>query len=163
MQTLFLYASVVLIWGTTWAAIPYQLGTVPVPLSVGYRFVIAAVSLYAYAVITRRRLAVPLDMLQLHGQEGPERVAEVKARFGLPVMKAVGVPELAAVLSGKSDLDTAIAAGQRATRRYAKRQLTWFRNQPPPSAVPRIVIREQYSQRCWGHFSNFIRRSVLTV
>jgi phosphoribosylanthranilate isomerase len=34
---------------------------------------------------------VPLDMLQLHGRETPERVAEVRARFGLPVMKAVGV------------------------------------------------------------------------
>jgi phosphoribosylanthranilate isomerase len=35
--------------------------------------------------------AVPLDMLQLHGSETPARVAEVKARYGLPVMKAVGV------------------------------------------------------------------------
>jgi phosphoribosylanthranilate isomerase len=35
--------------------------------------------------------AVPLDMLQLHGSETPERVAAVKARFGLPVMKAMGV------------------------------------------------------------------------
>jgi phosphoribosylanthranilate isomerase len=35
--------------------------------------------------------AVPLDMLQLHGRETPERVAEVKARHGLPVMKAIGV------------------------------------------------------------------------
>ncbi|MDF0602836.1 phosphoribosylanthranilate isomerase [Psychromarinibacter sp. C21-152] len=35
--------------------------------------------------------AVPLDMLQLHGSESPERVAAVKARYGLPVMKAVGV------------------------------------------------------------------------
>lgn len=34
---------------------------------------------------------VPLDMLQLHGSESPERVTEVKARYGLPVMKAVGV------------------------------------------------------------------------
>lgn len=34
---------------------------------------------------------VPLDMLQLHGAESAERVAEVRARFGLPVMKAVGV------------------------------------------------------------------------
>lgn len=39
--------------------------------------------------------AVPLDMLQLHGKESPERVAEIKARFGLPVMKAVGVAEAA--------------------------------------------------------------------
>ena len=36
---------------------------------------------------------VPLDMLQLHGRESPERVAEVKARYGLPVMKAVGIAD----------------------------------------------------------------------
>ncbi|WIY27454.1 phosphoribosylanthranilate isomerase [Parasedimentitalea psychrophila] len=36
---------------------------------------------------------VPLDMLQLHGVESPERVAEVKARYGLPVMKAIGVAD----------------------------------------------------------------------
>ena len=36
---------------------------------------------------------VPLDMLQLHGCETPERVAEVKARYGLPVMKAVGIAD----------------------------------------------------------------------
>lgn len=41
--------------------------------------------------------AVPLDMLQLHGKESPARVAEVKARYGLPVMKAVG-------LSARADL-----------------------------------------------------------
>ncbi|RMA41256.1 phosphoribosylanthranilate isomerase [Rhodophyticola porphyridii] len=34
---------------------------------------------------------VPLDMLQLHGAETPARVAEIKARYGLPVMKAVGI------------------------------------------------------------------------
>jgi phosphoribosylanthranilate isomerase len=37
--------------------------------------------------------AVPLDMLQLHGDETPERVQEVKLRYGLPVMKAVGVAD----------------------------------------------------------------------
>jgi phosphoribosylanthranilate isomerase len=37
--------------------------------------------------------AVPLDMLQLHGHESPERVSELRARYGLPVMKAVGVAE----------------------------------------------------------------------
>jgi phosphoribosylanthranilate isomerase len=36
---------------------------------------------------------VPLDLLQLHGAETPERVAAVRARFGLPVMKAVGVAD----------------------------------------------------------------------
>ena len=39
--------------------------------------------------------AMAPDMLQLHGKESPERVAEVKARYGLPVMKAIGVAEAA--------------------------------------------------------------------
>lgn len=38
---------------------------------------------------------VPLDMLQLHGSETPERVAEIRARYGLPVMKAIAVAEAA--------------------------------------------------------------------
>ncbi len=37
--------------------------------------------------------AVPLDMLQLHGHESPDRVAQIRARYGLPVMKAVGVAD----------------------------------------------------------------------
>ena len=37
--------------------------------------------------------AVPLDMLQLHGHETPERVADIRARFAMPVMKAVRVAE----------------------------------------------------------------------
>lgn len=36
---------------------------------------------------------VPLDMLQLHGHETPARVAEIKARYGLPVMKVIGVAD----------------------------------------------------------------------
>jgi phosphoribosylanthranilate isomerase len=39
--------------------------------------------------------AVPLDMLQLHGNETPERVLEIKQRYGLPVMKAIGVADAA--------------------------------------------------------------------
>lgn len=38
---------------------------------------------------------VALDMLQLHGGESPERVSEIKARYGLPVMKVVGVADRA--------------------------------------------------------------------
>ncbi len=41
--------------------------------------------------------AVPLDMLQLHGAESLERVAEIRARYGLPVMKAVGIADEADV------------------------------------------------------------------
>ena len=60
---------------------------------------------------------------------------EVAALLGLglavdlPAMKAVGVPELARHIAGEAALETAIAAAQQATRRYAKRQLTWFRHQ----------------------------------
>ncbi len=36
---------------------------------------------------------VPIDILQLHGAESPKRVADIRARYGLPVMKAVGVAD----------------------------------------------------------------------
>ena len=49
----------------------------------------------------------------------------------LPVMRAIGVAELSTYLRGDMSLDEAIAAGQQATRRYAKRQYTWFAHQPP--------------------------------
>jgi tRNA dimethylallyltransferase len=54
-----------------------------------------------------------------------------KLNPNLPVMRAIGVAELSAYLLGKISLDEAIAAGQQATRRYAKRQCTWFAHQPP--------------------------------
>lgn len=45
------------------------------------------------ALLTALLNEVPVDMLQLHGDETPDRVTEVKTRFGLPVMKAVGVAD----------------------------------------------------------------------
>ena len=49
----------------------------------------------------------------------------------LPAMRAHGVPGLLAYLRGELTLDEAIAKGQGDTRRYAKRQFTWFRHQLP--------------------------------
>ncbi|GAA0869598.1 tRNA (adenosine(37)-N6)-dimethylallyltransferase MiaA [Brevundimonas basaltis] len=49
----------------------------------------------------------------------------------LPAMKAVGVREFAAHLAGETTLEAAVEATRQATRHYAKRQLTWFRNQTP--------------------------------
>ena len=49
------------------------------------------------ALLDALTASVPLDMLQLHGHETPERVAEIRARYGLPVMKVLGV-------SGPADL-----------------------------------------------------------
>lgn len=67
----------------------------------------------------------------------PDGLAEVEALLtrkldpDLPVMRAIGVPDIAAFLRGDVSRDAAIASGQTATRQYAKRQYTWFRNQPP--------------------------------
>ena len=64
-------------------------------------------------------------------------VSEVEALLArgldpaLPVMRAIGVREIARYLLGEVSLDEAITAGQQATRRYAKRQYTWFAHQPP--------------------------------
>lgn len=49
----------------------------------------------------------------------------------LPVMHAIGVPEIAALLSGSATPAEAQARGAQATRNYAKRQYTWLRHQPP--------------------------------
>jgi tRNA dimethylallyltransferase len=65
-------------------------------------------------------------------------IEEVKALLArdldpkLPVMRAIGVREIAAYLNGEIDRAAAIALGQQATRNYAKRQYTWFAHQPPP-------------------------------
>lgn len=66
----------------------------------------------------------------------------------LPAMKAVGVRELAEHLAGDTDLDAALAKAQQETRRYAKRQMTWFRNQTPD--WPRLTELEADAQ--WGQF-----------
>jgi tRNA dimethylallyltransferase len=73
-----------------------------------------------------RRFDMMLDMGALAEVQAlcAARVAPEK-----PAMKALGVPELAAHLRGERDLDSAIADAKTATRRFAKRQNTWFRNQ----------------------------------
>ena len=67
-------------------------------------------------------------------QGAAEEVEALKCRQldpTLPVMRAIGVREIAAWLDGEMSREEMIASGQLATRRYAKRQYTWFRNQPP--------------------------------
>jgi len=56
----------------------------------------------------------------------------------LPVMRAIGVPELRALIGGEITLEAAVARGAQATRNYAKRQFTWLRHQPPAD-WPRIA------------------------
>jgi tRNA dimethylallyltransferase len=60
-----------------------------------------------------------------------ETLLERRLDPDLPVMRGIGVREIAALLAGEATLAETIAAGQQATRRYAKRQYTWFSHQPP--------------------------------
>lgn len=61
----------------------------------------------------------------------------------LPALKALGIPQLRAALAGQLPLDEAVAAAKAATRQYAKRQATWFRNQCADWAM----IEEQQLER----------------
>ena len=70
----------------------------------------------------------------IFSEEGIEEVRRLLARHLpalAPVMRAIGVPEIAAYLRGETTREAALAAGQAATRQYAKRQYTWFRRQSP--------------------------------
>jgi tRNA dimethylallyltransferase len=64
---------------------------------------------------------------------GAQREVEELWALNLPpdanALKALGVSQLMALMQGEMDADTATAQAQQATRRYAKRQMTWFRNQ----------------------------------
>jgi tRNA dimethylallyltransferase len=67
-------------------------------------------------------------------EQGLEEVSLLLARDlspSVPVMRAIGVREIAAFLRGKATREEALTAGRIATRRYAKRQYTWFAHQPP--------------------------------
>ncbi|MDJ0948637.1 MAG: tRNA (adenosine(37)-N6)-dimethylallyltransferase MiaA [Alphaproteobacteria bacterium] len=76
----------------------------------------------------------------------------------LPLMKAVGVPELRRHLAGELPLEAAVAQAKQATRNYAKRQFTWFRHQLHPSAT----IGAQYSESFDDEIFPNIRQFLLT-
>jgi tRNA dimethylallyltransferase len=85
-----------------------------------------------------------------------EEVAALAARRldpALPAMKAVGVREIIQHLDGLASRAEALAAAQRETRRYAKRQLTWFRNQTPD--WPRIAGSEPEAQ--WAQMERLLQ------
>lgn len=75
------------------------------------------------AMLAATLAALRLDILQLHGEEGPDRVASIRARFGVPVMKAVGVATRAEVAE--------------ATARFAPvADRLLFDAKPPPAGTP---------------------------
>jgi tRNA dimethylallyltransferase len=71
---------------------------------------------------------------QIFSEEGLEEVRSLLKRRlpeTMPVMRAIGVREMAAFLRGELSRSEALERGRIATRQYAKRQYTWFRHQPP--------------------------------
>jgi tRNA dimethylallyltransferase len=70
------------------------------------------------------------------GNGGVEEVRSLLAREldpALPVMRAIGVREIAAIITDPEAAEKHISRAKIATNQYVKRQFTWFRNQPPPS------------------------------
>ncbi len=76
----------------------------------------------------------------------------------LPAMKALGLDPLMGHLDGEMDLETALAAAQQATRRYVKRQFTWFGRQ----IIADMTIDEKYSETILDKIFSFILKKGLT-
>lgn len=76
-----------------------------------------------------------LTMLEQGALQEVEQLMEANLPPSLPVMKALGVHELSEYLAGRLSQEEAIIQAQTTTRHYAKRQLTWCRNQMPESRM----------------------------
>lgn len=70
-----------------------------------------------------------LSMIKSGALEEAKKLKAMHLSSSLPALRAVGVQELFSYLDGKCDLDVATKKAQQATRNYAKRQVTWFKNQ----------------------------------
>jgi tRNA dimethylallyltransferase len=99
-----------------------------------------------------------LNMLEHGALKEVEALLAMHLDPTLPAMKAVGVRELAAHLRGETTLAEATTAAQQATRRFAKRQMTWLRHQVKADAV----LFEQYSESIKPEIFSFIRQRLLT-
>ncbi len=97
----------------------------------------AAVKLHPAILLPPRNWLYPRCDARFAAMLDDGAMAEVEALLArsldpaLPVMRAIGVPEIAALLSGHATREETIELGAQATRNYAKRQYTWFRRQPP--------------------------------
>ena len=85
-----------------------------------------------------------------------DEVARLMARNldpGLPLMKALGVAPIAAFLAGDITKDDATFVAKRDSRRYAKRQMTWIRN----NFNAQITIEKKYSESLYEKIFSLIR------
>lgn len=87
-------------------------------------------------------------MLDCGGLDEVRKLVARNLSTELPIMKALGVPSLMAHLAGEMTLEDAIEQAKMQTRRFAKRQLTWFRNQFSHWKT----LNAQYSERYFDKF-----------
>lgn len=108
-----------------------------------------------YAACDRRFDA----MLGAGALDEARRIAALGLDPGLPAMKAVGLAPLIALAQGRIDRHEASRLAKRDTRRYARRQMTWFRHQ----MVPDRLIETQLSESVVSEIFSFISEFRLTL
>jgi len=100
------------------------------------------------------RINQRFDHMLMHG--AVDEVARLMARQldpGLPLMKALGVAPIAAFLAGDMTKDDAAFIAKRDSRRYAKRQMTWIRN----NFNAQITVEKKYSESLYEKIFSLIR------
>jgi tRNA dimethylallyltransferase len=100
------------------------------------------------------RINQRFDHMLAHG--AVDEVARLMARQldpGLPLMKALGVAPIAAFLAGDMTKDDAAFIAKRDSRRYAKRQMTWIRN----NFNAQITVEKKYSESLYEKIFSLIR------
>ena len=108
-----------------------------------------------YAAINNR-----LDkMLEAGAVEEVEHLIAAGPDPDYPPLKAVGVPPIRSFLARKIDENRMLELAKRDTRRYAKRQYTWFKNQ----IVPDITLQKQHMINTHDKFFSDISDFLLTV
>ena len=75
------------------------------------------------------------EMLRAGGMDEAKTVFAANYNESLPVMKAIGLRQLQRFFDEEGSLDDAVEDAKRESRRFAKRQMTWFRNQPPKGVM----------------------------
>src|SRR3546814_16690081 len=97
-------------------------------------------------------------MLERGAVEEVERLMERRLKPDLPVMRAIGVRDIAAWQEGEISREEMLTRGQIATRQYAKRQYTWFSHQPPQDWTHQ---ESESDKRIDADCVNKLRRDVL--
>jgi tRNA dimethylallyltransferase len=121
----------------------------------GYQFatiLLAPPRAELYAAIDSRFEA----MIEAGAMDEARKFAQLGLDPALPAAKAIGLRPLMAHVAGEIPLAQALELGQRESRRYAKRQGTWFRHQIIPNITHETKLIESYDYNIFSFISNFL-------